>query len=179
MSDSPVTQATITKTPNGSKPEGEGWYVINAREAEWKVSPHFGAFLNFEGDKRFEQLGVNVHVLEPGQPACKYHSEALQEAFLVLSGECLLIVNGEQRPMGAWDFFHCPPGVEHVFVGAGSGPCVILMMGNRVGDEGLNYPKNEVAAVHGASVAVSTPDPQVAYEGLRDMKACASPLPLD
>ncbi len=140
-------------------------------------SPHFGQFLNFEGDVRFKELGINIHILEPGMPACKYHSEQPQEAFLVLYGEGLLIVEGEERPLKPWDFFHCPSGTEHVFCGAGDGPCAILMVGSRVGDDGLNYPRNEVAMKHGASVETSAPDPKVAYEGLRDWGPISSPLP--
>ena len=171
-----MPEAKITSGEHGLRPEGEGWYVINARDAEWKVSPHFGSFLNFQGDVRFDQMGVNINVLQPGKPACMYHSEALQEAFLVLSGECLLIVEDEERTLRAWDFVHCPPGVHHVFVGAGDGPCVILMMGSRVGEQGLDYPVSAVAGRHGASSKVDTPDPALAYEGMTDMQSCASPL---
>lgn len=172
-----MPEAEIIESEHGLKPRGEGWYVINVQEAEWKESPHFGQFFNFEGDARFQEIGANVHVLQPGQPACKYHSEQVQEAFLILSGECLLIVDGKERSMRAWDFFHCPPGVEHVFVGAGDGPCAILMIGSRVGDAGLNYPKNAVAAKHGASVDETTPDPKIAYEGLREWKSIPAPFP--
>lgn len=172
-----MPEAKLTQNEHGLKPQGEGWYILNARAAEWTENPHFGQFLNFEGDVRFPQIGINIHILQPGQPACKYHSESPQEAFLVLYGRCLLIVEGEERELGPWDFFHCPSGVEHVFVGAGDGPCGILMVGNRVGDEGLNYPRNEVAAKYGASVEVTTPDPKVAYEGLRERKTIPCPLP--
>lgn len=172
-----MSEANLIETKHGLKPQGEGWYVLNAKEASWIESPHFGQFLNFEGDVRFTDVGINIHVLEPGQPACRYHSERPQEAFLVLYGECLLIVDGQERPLKPWDFFHCPRGVEHVFVGAGEGPCGILMVGSRVGEDGLNYPRNEVALKHGAGVETSTPDPKVAYEGLRDSTPVRSPLP--
>jgi len=172
-----MNEARIIQSEHGLKPQGEGWYVINLREAEWGESPHFGSFCGFEGDARFQEIGVNVHVLQPGQPACKYHSEAVQEAFLVLSGECTLIVEEEERPLKAWDFFHCPPGTRHVFVGAGEGPCAILMIGSRVGDPGLLYPQSEVAAKHGASVVETTPDPKIAYEGLRDRSSCPARFP--
>ncbi len=175
-----MPEAELIQGEQGLKPRGEGWYVLNAKDAEWVESPHFGQFLSFEGDVPFDQLGVNIHVLRPGQPSCKYHRESSQEAFLVLSGECLLIVDGQERPLRAWDFFHCPPGVEHVFVGAGDGPCAILMMGSRLGEkQGLNYPMNETAARHGASVSETTPDPKVAYEGLRDRALIPAPFPAD
>ena len=79
----------------------------------------------------FSEFGINVSVLEPGSSNCLYHSESQQEAFLVLSGECTLLVDGEERPLRAWDFVHCPAGTEHVFVGAGEAPCVVLMVGAR------------------------------------------------
>lgn len=106
----------------------------------------------FEGrEASFPQFGINVSVLEPGKPNCLYHSEAAQEAFLVLSGECKLLVEGEERALKAWDFFHCPPGVEHVFVGAGDGPCVVLMVGARSKDERLLYPVSELAGRYDAT----------------------------
>ena len=172
-----MPQAKLIENEHGLKPQGEGWFIVNVKDAEWRTSPHFGSFLTFEGDVRFDQLGVNIHVLQPGQPACKYHSEKMQEAFLVLSGECLVIIDGQERSLRAWDFIHCPPGVEHVFVGAGDGPCAVLMMGSRVGDEGLNYPVNETAAKYAASVKETTPDPRIAYEGLRDNSTCPAPWP--
>ena len=79
----------------------------------------------------FRDLGVNVRVLWPGDANALYHHEDAQEGFLVLSGECLLIVEEQERPLRQWDYFHCPPGTRHVIVGAGKGPCVVLMIGVR------------------------------------------------
>jgi uncharacterized cupin superfamily protein len=109
------------------------------------------------------QLAVNLRVLRPGEPNGLYHSENQQEAFLVLSGECRLLVEGEERPLGPWDFFHSPAGTEHIFVGAGDGPCVILMVGARSQDEQLHYPVSELAARYGASAEEETSDPDEAY----------------
>ena len=92
-----------------------------------------------------------------------YHSENAREAFLALSGECTLIVEEEERPLRQWDFFHCPAGTRHIFVGAGEGPCAILMIGARSEAEQLHYPVSEVAAKHGASAAKETPNPDEAY----------------
>ena len=116
-----VPEAPLVTTGEGLSPQGEGWFVVNARESRW-LEGHFGAYTRFEGDVRFPQLGINIGVLEPGQPACMYHGEDEQEDFLVLAGECLLLIEGEERPLKAWDFVHCPKGTEHVFVGAGYGP---------------------------------------------------------
>jgi uncharacterized cupin superfamily protein len=139
------------KVENGV-PQGEGWFVLNARDAEWLVSKELGSFCPFESeDVRFTDYGINLNVLPPGQPNCMYHAEEAQEDFLVLAGECLLIVEGEERPLAQWDFVHCPPWTEHVFVGTGERPCLLLAVGAR-GREGLRYPVNETAARHGASV---------------------------
>jgi uncharacterized cupin superfamily protein len=159
-----VDEARLDDTGSGFAPADEGWFVVNVRDAEWITSDTFGSGCVFESDKnRFPQLGINISVLEPGLPNCLYHSESLQEAFLVLSGECRLLVNGEERLLGPWDFFHCPAGVEHVFVGAGEGPCVVLMVGARSEEEKLLYPVSELAARYGASAEVETPEPRVAY----------------
>jgi uncharacterized cupin superfamily protein len=52
-------------------------------------------------------LGMSIQVLAPGEPNSMYHWEAEQEDFLVLSGEALLIVEGQERPLKQWDFVHC------------------------------------------------------------------------
>ena len=157
-----IPESGYEKAENGILPKGEGWFVVNAREVAWRDSD-FGAYTRFEGDVHFPQIGINVSVLAPGQPSCMYHGEGEQEDFLVLSGECLLLVEGQERRLKAWDFVHCPAGTEHVFVGAGDGPCVILMVGFRSNDEKLLYPKSELAARYGASAEEETPDPRKAY----------------
>ena len=138
--------------------------MVNVADAPALSHAAAGSFVGFESpDARFEHFGINVHVLEPGQPNAKYHAESAQEAFLVLGGECLLIVEGEERTLRAWDFFHCPAGTEHVLVGAGSGPCAILMVGARPAEWSIRYPVNEAAARFGASVPVKTTDGAEAY----------------
>ena len=160
-------EAEIVDTPNGRRPAGEGWYVLNATEAPWRALPGWGRSTHFEPDEpRFAQYGINIHVLEPGEPNCRYHGEDQQEDFLVISGECLLIVEGEERRLRAWDFVHCPAGTHHVFVGAGDGPCVVLMMGARNPDETIEYPVDEVAQRHGAAVQKATNSPPEAYADL-------------
>jgi uncharacterized cupin superfamily protein len=140
------------------------WFVVNVDEAAALSHERAGSFVSFEDpDERFPELGINLRVLQPGQPNAKYHSENVQEDFLVLSGECLAILDGEERRLQAWDFVHCPPGTEHVFVGAGEGPCAILMVGGRRPDKQLHYPVNEAAARHGASVQRATSDRGEAY----------------
>jgi uncharacterized cupin superfamily protein len=142
--------------------EKGGWFVVNVREGRWFGHPDFGRRCIFEKEP-FPQTGVNIAVIEPGKPACRYHRESAQEDFLVLSGECKLLVNGEERPLKAWDFVHCPPGVTHVFIGAGEGPCAILMIGHRPADHELYYPGSELARQFGAEAPEPTADPRVAY----------------
>ncbi len=108
-------------TKFGLRPGGEGWFVVNAREMRWRDTGGLGAFCDFEGKRRFPGLGINLNVLQPGQPMGLYHRESRQEDFLVLAGECLLIVDGEERELKTWDLFHSPPGTEHIIVGAGTG----------------------------------------------------------
>jgi len=156
-----VSEAPLEPAGKGLSPRGEGWFVLNARDARW-LDGDYGAYTRFEGDARFQHLGFNIGVLEPGQPACLYHGEEDQEDFLVLSGECLLLVEGEERRLKQWDFFHCPPWTEHVFVGAGSGPCAILAVGARASRK-VVYPASELAQSYGAGAAVETDDPEQAY----------------
>ena len=140
--------------------------MVNVRDVEWFTSETSGAacwFANEYGDSpvEFLQFGINVTVLEPGQSGV-YHAEVNQEAFLVLGGECRLLVEGEERRLRAWDFFHSPPWTEHAFVGAGDGPCVILTAGSRSGPD-VRYPVSELAARYGACVDEETSDVEQAY----------------
>jgi uncharacterized cupin superfamily protein len=138
--------------------------IINVADAPASGHPAFGSAIEFEKaqDERWRDTGINVAILEPGQPNCLYHHEAAQEDFLVLQGECLVVLDGEEHPLRQWDFVHLPAGADHVFVGAGKGPCVVLMIGSRSVD-GIHYPVNSVAAKHGASVEVATDSPDEAY----------------
>jgi uncharacterized cupin superfamily protein len=172
----PVPEAEFEHTEHGLVPKGEGWFVVNAREARWWRSDELGDVVTFEGedDARFRELGINVGILQPGQPACMYHGEGAQEDFLVLSGECVLILEGEERPLKAWDFVHCPPWTEHVIVGAGAGPSVVLAVGAR-GRDGIVYPVNEAALRHGAGVEQETDDPREAYARFERPQAGPAP----
>jgi len=161
-----VTEARLEDAGSGLAPVTEGWFVVNVRDAQWFSSETRGAacwFANEYGEApiEFPQLGINVTVLEPGQSGV-YHAESNQEAFLVLSGECRLIVEEEERPLRPWDFFHCHPWTEHTFVGAGDGPCAILMVGAH-GGAGVRYPVSDLAARYGASVDEETSDPDRVY----------------
>jgi len=153
-------------TPYGRNPSSDGWFVLNLGDAlAARNEAKGGAVYPLEPrEVRFADFGVNVHVVWPGEPSALYHSESVREAFLVLSGECTLIVEEEERPLRQWDFFHCPAGTHHIFVGAGAGPCAILMIGGRPQERRtLHYPVSEVAAKHGASTAKETPNPDEAY----------------
>jgi uncharacterized cupin superfamily protein len=157
-------EARLEQTENGLVPKGEGWFVVNARDARWWYHERFGSAVVFESDEAlFTDFGINIQVLQPGEPNCMYHGENAQENFLVLYGECLLLVEGEERPLKQWDFVHSPPWTEHVFVGAGSGPCAILMVGARPKDEELLYPVVDVARKHSAGVEKETNSGKEAY----------------
>jgi uncharacterized cupin superfamily protein len=163
-----VPEAELKASDGGLEPAGEGWFVLNVRDAKW-MTDRFGAYTRFESrpEGRFPQLGFNIGVLSPGQASCYYHGEADQEDFLILQGKCLLVIEGEERRLRQWDFVHCPPWTEHVFVGAGDGPCVLLAVGSRT-SEGIVYPRSEVALKHDAGVELETRKPDEAYAGIPD-----------
>jgi uncharacterized cupin superfamily protein len=158
-------EAHLEQTPGGLRPTDQGWFVVNVRDTEWQVSDAFGAGCVFEarGPAAFPDLGINVNVLEPGQPLCFYHEEGVQEDFLVLSGECRLIVDEQERPLRAWDFVHCPAFTEHVLIGSGDGLSVVLAVGARREPEHIRYPRSELAAQYDASAEVETLSPKEAY----------------
>jgi len=165
----PVPRAQLEDFGSGLTPVTQGWFIVNVRDAEWWSSETRGARCPFENEYgappvEFAQFGINISVLDPGQTVL-YHSESNQENFLVLSGECALLVEGQERGLRPWDFFHSSPWTEHAFVGVGEGPCVLLMVGSRSGPE-VHYPVSELAARYGASVAQETSDWRVAYATL-------------
>jgi len=158
-------EARIEQTDAGAIAATPGWFVVNLGDCRWSRSEEGGEWTDFEPPGGFEHYGIGVHVLQPGQPNGKYHAENVQEDFLVLSGECILVVEEEERRLHAWDFFHCAPGTHHILVGAGDGPCAILMAGLRGKGKELHYPVSSAAARYDASAPEETNAPRIAYRG--------------
>jgi uncharacterized cupin superfamily protein len=151
---SSIPEAELKKTEVGLVAERVGWFVVNARDVSWIRSEERG--------QEWTDLGFRIQILSPGQRGL-YHGERGQEDFLVVSGECVLVIEGEERSLQAWDFVHCPPWTKHTFVGAGDGPCVIVMAGSRAHGFEVVYAVNDVAAKHGASVLEETSNPDDAH----------------
>jgi uncharacterized cupin superfamily protein len=161
-----VPEARLEQTEHGLVPTGDGWFVLNARDGRWRYAAGRGGVCDLEGEPEFPQVGIHIFVLGPGEPMSMYHWEADQEDFLVLSGEALLIIEGEERPLRQWDFVHCPRDAKHVIVGAGEGGCVVLAVGARDRSTGPNwggYTVDEVALRHGAGVEQETTEASEAY----------------
>jgi quercetin dioxygenase-like cupin family protein len=170
-----VEEAPLEDVGSGLAPAGSGWFVVNAGDAVWVRNESFGARCVFEASPRvlaerpdleprqFLDTGYTLAVLEPGKPTGMYHAESAQEDFLVLAGECLLVIEEEERPLRAWDFVHCPAGTRHIFVATGDEPCVILMAGARREGKTIEYPCSEVALARGAGVETPTSKPSEAY----------------
>ena len=169
-------EARLERARSGLVPVTDGWFVLNVRDAASLFNEAFGHRTVFEGNgpalrgrpdlpgHTFDQIGINLAFLSPGKPSGLYHADSRQEDFLVLSGECIAIVEEEERRLRAWDFLHCPPGTGHVFVGAGTEPCVILMVGARTAERKVVYPRSDVALAHGAAAETETSSANEAYE---------------
>jgi uncharacterized cupin superfamily protein len=170
-----TTEAKLEDVGSGLAPVTPGWFVVNAADAAWVRNDAFGGRCVFESTPRvlaerpdlqsqfFTQTGFTLAVLEPGKPSGMYHAESNQEDFLVLAGTCTLIIEDEERELRAWDFVHCPPGVNHTFVGTGDQPCVLFMIGHRDPSRTIVYPRSETARSHDAGVETETNDPHEAY----------------
>jgi uncharacterized cupin superfamily protein len=172
-----VEQARLEAVDSGLAPVSEGWFVVNARDAAWLNNDYFGGVCIFESDNlvlrgrpdlnpvEFAGAGFTLRVVNPGQPSGLYHAETnQQEDFLILMGECILLIEGEERHLRAWDVVRCPAGTAHTFVGAGEGPCVILGAGNRTEDSITMRPRSELALRYGAGVEEKTTSyPYAAY----------------
>ena len=167
-----VRESELVPTEHGLVPKGQGWFVVNARETQWWERPGRGVLCEFEGAgfegaTDFLQLGINITVLSPGEPLGMYHRENDQEDFLVLAGEALAIVEGEERLLRQWDFLHCPAGTNHALLGAGDRTCIVLAVGARdrsTGPDWGAYTVDETAQRHGAGVDRETTDPKEAYD---------------
>jgi uncharacterized cupin superfamily protein len=166
-----VDEARLESVESGLTPVSPGWFVVNARDAAWLSNERGVAACIFESDDFVLRgrpdlgeyvkpgAGFALRVIEPGQPAGMYHAESVEEDFLVLAGECIAIVEDEERHLWAWDFLHCPPGTAHTFIGAGDGPCVLLCAGNRDFDDETFwriYRPSAAAARYGASPDAET-----------------------
>ena len=158
-----MPEAPVRSSKDGLVVDGEGWFVVNARDSRWKQEGPLGRYCNFEGKPRFPHFGINVSVLEPGERMGMYHREQGQEAFLVLAGECTLIVEGTERRLVAWDFFYCAPETEHIIVASGGQSAIVLAVGARGVGGGVVYTVCKAAARYGASVVRETTEPTVAY----------------
>jgi uncharacterized cupin superfamily protein len=164
-------EAELEQTEAGLVPASVGWFVVNARDARWFERPGRGwslpltGFDEYEAETFFGLLGMAIRVIEPGRPSDTYHWETEQEDFLVLSGEAILIVEGEERPLRQWDFVHCPPEARHAFAGAGEEGCVLLCASSREfqkdGPWGY-YCVDETAARYDASAPEETQDTELA-----------------
>jgi len=165
-------EAALKAFEGGLAPLGPGWFIVNVADARGWRSERFGESVHFEGASRFPELGINVRRLAPGQASGLYHRESAQEAYLVLRGTAIAIVEGQERLVRSGDFVHLPAGTAHAIVGAGTEPCVILMVGARPAELTGEYPESAAAANHEAASPVETDQPAVAYEGV------APPLPV-
>jgi uncharacterized cupin superfamily protein len=178
MTYAPPVEARLEDVGSGLAPVSAGWFVVNVRDAAWLRNDVFGARCTFQADRRvlrerpdldeqrFREVGVTLAVLERGRSSGLYHAESAQEGFLVLDGECLLLVDGAERALRRWDFFHCPPGTAHVFVGHGDRRCILLMLGARPDGKTIVYPRAARALARGAGVEEETDSPAAAYAPL-------------
>jgi uncharacterized cupin superfamily protein len=163
-------EAEIESTPEGQVPADDGWYVLNLADMAWATVPPFGIAQDFFP-------GVHIHVLQPGECNGYYHAEDAQEGFLVLSGECIAIIENEERRLRRWDYFHSPPWTEHITIGAGEQPCAILMFGSPDPSRKVSWIANEEAAKHGASVAKTTSNGSEVYPDLPAEQRVKAPRP--
>lgn len=172
-------EATLEQIETGVMPADDGWFILNLADIGWERVQGGGTWCSFESPSSPSPLlGIGVHVLWPGETPGFYHAESNQEGFLVLSGQCVAIVEGEERRMRPWDYLHCPPGTAHITIGAGAGACAILMVGTRSPDRTLHYPVEPAAARYRASVAVATDSPKAAYAERPPIERAPSPWPL-
>lgn len=133
-------------------PVTAGWFVVNVRGAPWEHNS-MRAVCKFggEGDAHFDDLGIGLYFIQPGKPMSLYHHEAGQEDFLILSGRCTVLIDGQRRDAGPWDFaLPVPHGAHDRRHGRGAGAD---LGGRRSQGEGqARYPVEPEAIRLGAGV---------------------------
>jgi uncharacterized cupin superfamily protein len=171
-----VEEAHLEQSELGLEPATDGWFTVNVRDAAWVTNDAMGAAACiFEGDKAsFSDIGYTLSVMRPGRTGGMYHREHNQEDFLVLMGECLLLIEGEERYLKTWDFVHCPAETDHIIIGAGDGPCIVFMVGGRTRPRDIVYPHSELALRHRAGVEKETTESSEAYAAFPKWKPGAS-----
>lgn len=168
-----VAEARLEQVASGLAPVTPGWFVVNVADAAWVSNDEsFGGVCIFESDDFVlkgrpdlteyvkPHAGFTIRVVLPGRPPPLYHAESVQEDFLILQGECILVIEEQERQLRTWDFVHCPPMTGHTFVATGDEPCVLLATGNRRDDLERIYPRSEAALLHEASSPVDTENPE-------------------
>jgi len=161
-----VTEARLERVESGLAPVTPGWFVVNTADAAWVTNEVYGGVCIFESDDFVLRgrpdlteyvkpgAGFTIRVVPPGQPSSLYHAESVQEDFLILMGECVLIIEDQERHLRAWDFVHCPPMTSHAFIAKDGGPCVILATGNRRDDLERVNRRSEAALRYDAGTEV-------------------------
>ena len=160
-----MDEARIVETEAGKVVEGEGWFVLNAREVTYEAMPGRGAWSLFESGGSFEHYGFGIHVLMPGETPGYYHAESAQEDFLVLSGECIAVVEGEERRLRPWDLPALPARDQPHHDRRGRWAVRDPHGRRALSGRRVHYPVDEVAARHGASVAEPADESRDAYAG--------------
>ena len=166
-----ITEARLERLASGLAPVTPGWFIVNTADAAWTNNECYGGVCIFESDNVVLQgrpdltayekphAGFTIRVVPPGKPSALYHAESVQEDFLILLGECTLIIEDQERHLRAWDFVHCPPMTSHAFVATETGPCVILATGNRSDDLELVSRRSEAALRYDAGTEVDMSEP--------------------
>jgi quercetin dioxygenase-like cupin family protein len=162
-----MPEAEIERTEDGLVPRTDGWFVLNAHDVPWTHTDRLGSACFFESEEqRFPELGFNVNVMPPGHFGSMYHAEPSQEGFLVLAGQGVVVVEGVERKLRAWDYFHCPADTPHVLVATGDEPLIYVAAGSRA-KRGVVYLVDETAQTHGAAVSEETTEGREAYAGFQ------------
>jgi uncharacterized cupin superfamily protein len=156
-------EAPFEETEHGLVCKGDGWFLVNARDVRWRESTGRGVSSNVGGDMLFDQLGVGITIVGPGEPTTMYHWESNEEDFIVLRGGGIAILDGEEHQLRQWDAIHCPPGVAHAFVGGPDGLVLFGVGAREHADEGA-YVADPVAARFGAAPERDTDDTGEAYK---------------
>jgi hypothetical protein len=133
-----VPESQLEKTEHGLVSKGEGWFVLNKRDAVWRHVDGRGASASLAPISKASGNSSSSASIRScsgsgrtdGHVPLEGRSGGLPRGV----GEAVLIIEGEERQLRAWDFVHCPPNTKRVIGGAGSGPCFVIAVGAREHD---------------------------------------------
>jgi hypothetical protein len=160
----PVNEASSEETPYGRYITSDGWFVLNIADAlAVRNDEKGGATYPLEPrESPFRDVGIRVPSSRRANRTRSTTPKACRKGFSCSRASARSSWRRTNGRCGSGTTSTVQPVRASVIVGAGDGPCSILMLGARP-DVEVRYPVSEVAAKYDASAVKDTDDADEAY----------------